>query len=102
MERFQYSGRVNKLKLIKADQPTLAYVELEVEQSQVVKAIIAKEALSFLYEVQQGDRIAVYGHYNDRQQFVIERYLTPNKNRPSSDLPDHLSYPPRKPFWWDH
>ena len=90
-------GRVVKLKLIKAQEPTLVHVSLEIESGELVRCLIAKQALTFMMEVQEGDQISVFGHYNQRQQFVIQKYLTAYKHDPLDlPLPKHLKYPHRK------
>lgn len=49
-------------------------------------------------DVTVGDTIDVYGHYNQRQQFIIEKYLSNQiqANHQLSDHPAHLKYPKRK------
>lgn len=96
-EKQQYRGWVLQQKIIKADQPTMVYVQLECDTGDIVHAIYARKALTFLMEVQEGDYISIFGHHNARGQFVIERYLsaTLQTNR-WKDHPDHLHYPHKK------
>ena len=94
----QLSGVVTRYKIIKPMNPTLVYVEIKAEAEKIVRCIIARQALTFLMDVAVGDLIQIYGHYNNRQQFVIERY-TSNQiqaNRSAVDHPPHLRYPHRK------
>lgn len=95
-EKLQFKGKVLRQKIIKASDPTLVYVELETEQ-QTVNCLLAKRALTFMMEVIEGDQIAVFGHFNSKKQFVIERYLTQSKHDPLGEfLPPHLRYPRKK------
>lgn len=96
-ENFVLEGRVQKLKLIKAQDPTLVHVTLETEEGKHVRCLIARKALTFLMEVQEGDDVNFFGHYNQRGQFVIQKYLNAHKHHPLDlPLPPHLKYPHRK------
>lgn len=95
-EKLQLKGKVLRQKVIKASDPTLVYVELQTDQ-ETVNCLIAKRALTFMMEVVDGDEIMVYGHFNPKKQFVIERYLTKSKHDPQGEfLPPHLRYPRKK------
>lgn len=91
------TGTVKKIKIIRAENPTMAYVKLHLDSQQEISAIIAKNTLTFMLDVQIEDIIHVYGHFNDRQQFIIEKYLNSNKiHNHHLNLPKHLAYPHKK------
>lgn len=93
----QYRGRVDHIKLIKAHEPTLVHVRLLLDDGSSLPCLIAHKPLTFMMEVHEGDLIRVYGHTNQRGQFVIRRYLSAHKHDPFDlPLPPHLQYPHRK------
>ena len=59
-------------------------------------AIFARKALTFMLEVQVGDIISIYGHYNQRQQFIIEKYLIKQKMIQTNEQP--FNYPKQKRY----
>lgn len=96
-EKYSYQGRVCQLKLIPTQQNPLVHVKLALSNRETINALIGRKALSFLLDVQEGDQVAIFGHYNHKQQFIIEKYLNAKSHsnqRP--DLPSHLHYPHRK------
>lgn len=104
-DKFSYQGRVLQTRLIKAEDPTLAYVQVEVEFGhpgqagpQTINCLMARKALSFLMRVQEGTRLKIYGHYNHRQQFIIESYQVLERTPEDHPLPPHLFYPKRKKY----
>ena len=91
------TGTISYIKIIQAENPTLAYVRIETKSQETISALISKHTLNFIYDVQVGDTIQVYGHFNQRQQFIIEKYLSTHKLKNHQlNLPNHLSYPHRK------
>lgn len=95
-----YKGTVLRTKIIKALDPTLVYLKLALNEdnNKIIKALVAKNALTFLMDVQEGDTITIYGHYNHRKQFIVDKYLSAfrERHRQLKDTPSHLSYPPKK------
>lgn len=63
-------GEVKILKL----NPLMLYVRVY-SDGQPVNCIVAKHALNFFYQLKKDSRIALYGHYNVRKQFVISKYM---------------------------
>lgn len=99
-ERFE--GRVIQQKIIQADNPTMVLIKLRLKDETDMLAILARHALTFLLEVEPGDLLAIYGHYNHRKQFIIEKYLLKQKDHPA--LPDekaHLRYPKQRRYSQD-
>lgn len=97
MEKQTFKARVGKVKLIPATQPLMAYVLLILDDGQKINGLLVRQVLTFMMEVAEGDTLSVYGHYNSRAQFVIERYLTAHKGDPfTQGHPAHLHYPHRK------
>lgn len=93
-DKFNYQGKVTQIKLIPTKQNPLVHVKLSVNQEENINALVGKKALSFILDVQEGDEIAVYGHYNAKKQFIIEKYLNAKaKTNQAPSLPSHLHYP---------
>ena len=85
-----FEGYVTKTKLI---SPEFALVKIQTKHEEIT-AYIGHKALTFLMDVNTGDRISVYGHLNQRKQLIISRYwvaLTEHQT-----LPPHLHYPSQK------
>ncbi|MDO4775391.1 MAG: hypothetical protein Q4A10_06220 [Aerococcaceae bacterium] len=89
--RNHYEGLVTKTKLL---SPEFALVKIQTA-TEAINAYIGHKALTFLMNVEIGDQISIFGHYNHRKQLIIERYwVRPKKH---DTLPPHLHYPHRKP-----
>ncbi|MGQ4559341.1 hypothetical protein ACUIJQ_08660 [Levilactobacillus hammesii] len=54
--------------------PLLLFTKLETSTGDVLNCLIHQHGLNFLYQADIGSRVAIYGHYNSRQQFVIEKF----------------------------
>lgn len=86
-EKQQFKGIVTSQKIIKASDPTLVLFKLKLIDSSInpksliqkeIVALIVRRPLTFLLEVQPNDLIIIYGHFNQRKQFIVERYLIQN------------------------
>lgn len=105
-EKIQFKGYVTYQKIIKASEPTLVLFKLELFdhplnpsslRGQEITAIIAKKALTFMLEVSKGDQIVIFGHYNQRKQLIVEKYLIEIKTK--TEAVNHIrKYPKRKEF----
>lgn len=74
MEQFAINGRiVSEPKVLKM-APLLLYVKIEDDTGTQVNCLIHKHGLNFLYEATVNSHVALYGHYNCRKQFVIDKY----------------------------
>lgn len=93
-DKMTFKAQVGKIKLIQAN---LVHVQLIKQDQDPINALISKKALSFILEVKEGDTISVFGHYNKRKQFIIDKYLNSKAlTNQSLDLPGHLSYPSQR------
>ena len=70
------TGLVSKVKILEFSERPLVYFKLD-NQS----CLIAGHSLNFLADVEDGMRIAVGGHYNDRKQFVVSKYAVIGKTK---------------------
>lgn len=98
-KKLQFKGIVLKQRIIKAEAPTLAYIEFLRDDQEIIHAIIARNTLTFMLEVAAQDRLTIFGHFNARQQFVIEKYLIHSKADLNREQGNQLNYPKqRKPY----
>ena len=67
----------------------------KIDSSKEFSALIARKPLTFLLEVSIDDIIIIYGHFNHKEQFITEKYLVVNKQKPAA-TPPHLTYPTKK------
>ncbi|MBG9980834.1 hypothetical protein HZY91_07815 [Facklamia sp. DSM 111018] len=103
-EKVQFKGQVTYQKIIKASQPTLVLFKLKLLDhplnpplliGQEITAIIARKALTFMLDVSKDDQIVIFGHYNQRKQLIIEKYLIESKSK-IKELNHIHKYPKRK------
>lgn len=65
----------NEVKILKLN-PLMLYVRVFDEATrQPINCIVAKHALTFFYKLQNNSRVSLYGHYNSRKQFVINKFI---------------------------
>ena len=66
----------NQYKILKYD-PFMLYLKVTpiADQTQPIHCIIVKHALILLYQLRPDARLALYGHYNRRHQFVITKFM---------------------------
>lgn len=65
---------VTEPKVIK-QVPTMLYVPILTVDGQTIHCLVVLHALDFLYRARANAKIAVYGHYNQHHQFVINKYF---------------------------
>lgn len=85
MEMQTVVGRYdNQVKILKLD-PFMLYVRVQpVDQAtKPINCIIVKHALTLYYQLKPNARLALYGHYNRRHQFVITKLMV---GQPSESL----------------
>ena len=70
------SGIVSSVKILKYSERPLVYFKLD-----DTSCLIAGHSLNFLADVEDGMKIAVGGHYNDRKQFVVSKYAVIGKTK---------------------
>lgn len=64
---------LNEPKIVSYDP--LAVVFKTVVNGEVTNCYLVSHALTFLYQAQPTARIALYGHFNKRHQFVVHRFM---------------------------
>lgn len=64
----------NQLKILKYD-PFLLYLRVKTVDGQLVNCLIVKHALTLFYQLKPDLPLALYGHYNQRHQFVITKFM---------------------------
>ncbi|WP_318766869.1 hypothetical protein [Lactiplantibacillus carotarum] len=69
----QYANQVKVLKL----DPFMLYVRVTTRDThpQTLNCIVVQHALTLFYQLQPDARLALYGHYNQRHQFVITKFM---------------------------
>lgn len=66
-------GTVSKIKILKLSQSPLVRFSLN-----GINCLITKHSLNFLYQVQEGTDLVVYGYYNSKNQFVVSKFCVMN------------------------
>lgn len=64
----------NQFKIISYD-PLLVYIRGRLAERQIVHCLVTHHALTLLYQLQPNARLALYGHYNRRNQFIITKFM---------------------------
>lgn len=66
----------NQCKILKYD-PFMLYLKVTpvTDQTQLIHCIVVKHALTLFYQLRPDARLALYGHYNRRHQFVITKFM---------------------------
>lgn len=96
MKHTSIKGQVRQVKIIKA-KPILVYMKLEsITDSKIIHALIAKHPLQFMLDIAEEDIIVIYGYYNTRNQFIVEKYLIQEKKHALINHPAHLQYPKKQ------
>lgn len=96
MKHTSIKGRVKQVKIVNAN-PILVYLKLEpLTDTNIIHGLVAKQPLQFMLDVSEEDLICVYGYYNTRNQFIVEKYLMQEKVHTLKNYPDHLQYPKKK------
>lgn len=77
MEMQTIVGRYdNQVKILKLD-PFMLYVRVQAVDTDAkpLNCIVVKHALTLYYQLKPNARLALYGHYNRRHQFVITKFM---------------------------
>jgi len=77
MEMQTVVGRYdNQVKLLKLD-PSMLSVRVQAVDTAAkpLNCIVVKHALTLYYQLKPNARLALYGHYNRRHQFVITKFM---------------------------
>lgn len=65
-------GRLQAEPKIVSYDPVMIVFKLELPDS-TVNCFMVKHALTFLYQAGEKADVALYGHYNKRHQFIVNR-----------------------------
>ncbi len=75
MEMHAIAGLVLSEPKVLNLSPLLLYTKVRNSKTGTeINRLAHKHGLNFLYEVSSGSRVAFYGHYNKRKQFIIDKY----------------------------
>lgn len=66
-------GTVAKIRTLSFDSQPLVRFTL-VTDAGPINCLISLHSLSFIADVDEGAKVAVYGVYNDRKQLVVRKY----------------------------
>ncbi|MFC6165793.1 hypothetical protein ACFP3T_14070 [Lactiplantibacillus dongliensis] len=66
----------NQTKILKLD-PFMLYVRVKPlhGDDQPINCLIVRHALTLFYQLKPNVQLALYGHYNQRHQFVINKFM---------------------------
>ncbi|BDZ30307.1 hypothetical protein RA086_03865 [Lactiplantibacillus sp. WILCCON 0030] len=66
----------NHTKILKLD-PFMLYVRVQRldDPEKTINCLVVKHALTLYYQLQADAQLALYGHYNQRHQFVINKFM---------------------------
>ncbi|WP_071131836.1 hypothetical protein [Enterococcus timonensis] len=73
-------GLVSKIKILRVSPYPLVRFTLTRDEDEL-NCLINQHALNFLYQVNDGDYLAAFGHTNKRKQFVIEKFAVQKLNQ---------------------
>lgn len=68
------SGLVEKIKIVKLEENPLIRFTLASDEGTKVNCLIGLHALHFLYQVNEGSAVVVFGQKNSRNQIVVKKY----------------------------
>lgn len=74
MNQLSINGKIIANPKVLNLSPLLIYVKVETTTGEVINSLVHKHGLNFLYQALAESRVALYGHYNSRKQFVIDRF----------------------------
>lgn len=104
-KKIQYKGQVINYKLVQGQGTSMVVFKLKLIDHplnptdlvhQDINCLIAYRALSFILKVHIGDIIVIYGHYNQRKQFIVQRYLVERAAPTPQDRSQ--AYPKRRTY----
>ncbi|WP_334468940.1 hypothetical protein [Levilactobacillus sp. HBUAS67488] len=74
MTKRAVNGKITGTPKVLKLAPLLLFAKLTTAEGVQLNCLIHQHGLNFLYQATLGAQVAVYGHYNARQQFVIEKF----------------------------
>lgn len=74
MKQLAINGKlISEPKVLKLS-PLLIFAKIIDDAGQQQNCLIHQHGLNFLYQATVGARVALFGHYNQRHQFVITHF----------------------------
>jgi hypothetical protein len=73
MTNISLKGTISSAVKVISFDPYLVRFTLQTT-TQDYNCLIAKDALNFMYVAETDEPIAIYGHFNQRKQLVIDQY----------------------------
>lgn len=67
-------GNVEKIKIVKLEATPLVRFTLHVDEDGQENCLIRSHSLNFLFHVEEGSSVVIYGQKNERNQFVVKKY----------------------------
>lgn len=67
-------GSVEKIKIVKLESMPLVRFTLQLNGDGKENCLIRTHSLNFLFQVQEGSSVVIYGQKNERNQFVVKKY----------------------------
>lgn len=67
-------GKVEKIKVLKLEEMPLVRFTLTTDRSEKENCLIKAHSLNFLFHVDEGNSIVIFGQRNRRNQFVVSKY----------------------------
>lgn len=81
MNKNSYVGVVDKIRVIKSFPDMLVRFTLHTPSADI-NCLVSKKELAYLILFLEEDKfeLAIFGHYNSRKQFIIEKFTIRNPN----------------------
>ena len=67
-------GKVGKIKILKLEEQPLVRFTLNTSEESRENCVIRTHSLNFLFHVNEGNSIVVFGKRNGRNQIVVRKY----------------------------
>lgn len=80
-DRTCLKGNVEKIKIVKLEETPLVRFTIETDHDERENCLIKTHSLNFLYQVNEGSSIVIYGTRNKRNQFVVKKYHVHSSSR---------------------
>lgn len=81
MEKNSYVGVVDKIRVIKAFPDMLVRFTLRTSSDDINCLVCKKELANLLLFLDDGKfELATHGHFNDRSQFIVDKFTVRNPN----------------------
>ncbi|UIF29519.1 hypothetical protein KB236_01815 [Levilactobacillus brevis] len=74
MTKFAVNGKITTTPKVLKLAPLLLFVKLTTTDGTQLNCLVHQHGLNFLDQATRNSQVALYGHYNARHQYVIERF----------------------------